>query len=363
MIYHLFHRFLPYEAFPGPASRFVTQLFKSAKEAKKRILAKEDVLALFTRQTGLPELFLRDDWPLTHEEVRSDFVKRIIGQEGAIEEACRLVLTFKAGLNDPQRPVGVLLFCGPTGVGKTELARAIAAFFFGHGDKADRLIRLDMSEYTGPGAADRLLVNADGQPSALFQSIRQNPFSVVLLDEIEKADAEVFDVLMGVFDEGRLTDRYGRTATFRSAILIMTSNLGGERRSSFGFSDAPGASYEREALGHFRPEFFNRIDALVAFEPLEAVHIEAITRKELAEIARREGLAKAGLQLTWSDALVARLAQAGFDRRYGARPLQRTIERMVVTPLSRALLQKPRARNARLRLDLNSAGDVTVGWE
>ncbi|HZZ77749.1 MAG TPA: AAA family ATPase, partial [Gemmataceae bacterium] len=232
MVYHLFHRFQPYEAFPGPASRFVTLLFKTAKEKKQRTLTTEDVLALFTRQTGLPEMFLRDEWTLSREEVRSDFAKRIIGQEAAIDEACRLVLTFKAGLNDPQRPVGVLLFCGPTGVGKTELARAIAAFFFGHGDKADRLIRLDMSEYTGPGAADRLLLNADGQPSTLFQTIRQSPFSVVLFDEIEKADPEVFDILMGVFDEGRLTDRYGRTATFRSAILIMTSNLGGERRSS-----------------------------------------------------------------------------------------------------------------------------------
>ena len=150
------------------------------------------------------------------------------------------MLTFKAGLNDPHRPVGVLLFCGPTGVGKTELARALADFFFGHGDKADRLIRLDMSEYAGAGAADRLLTQPDGQPSGLIRDIRQKPFAVVLLDEIEKADAEVFDVLMGVFDEGRLTDRFGRTATFRSAIIVMTSNLGGEKQASFfGFSEKP----------------------------------------------------------------------------------------------------------------------------
>ena len=360
LVYHLFRRFLPYEAFPGPASRFVTQLFETAKQQKRRTISAEDVLALFTRQTGLPELFLRDDWTLTQAEVRTDLAKRIIGQEAALEEAIKLVLTFKAGLNDPQRPIGVLLFCGPTGVGKTELARALADFFFGHGEKTDRLIRLDMSEYAGPGAADRLLANADGQPSALLQTIRERPFSVVLFDEIEKADPEVFDVLMGVFDEGRLTDRFGRTATFRSAILIMTSNLGGERQASLGFRDAPADRYETEAQGHFRPEFFNRIDALVAFEPLDAASIAAITRKELDGIARREGLVKSKLRLTWSDAVVERLAQAGFDRRYGARPLQRTVERMVVTPLSRFLLEHPRLKNAELRLELNDAGEVTV---
>lgn len=360
LVYHLFQRFLPYEAFPGPASRFVMQLFEDARQKKQRTLAADDVLTLFTRQTGLPELFLRDDWTLTHAEVRGDLAQRIIGQEAAIDEACKLVLTFKAGLNDPQRPIGVLLFCGPTGVGKTELARALADYFFGHGDKADRLLRLDMSEYTGPGAADHMLANADGQPSQLLQSIRQRPFQVVLFDEIEKADPEVFDVLMGVFDEGRLTDRYGRTATFRSAVLIMTSNLGSGHQASFGFSGAPATHYETEAQTHFRPEFFNRIDAVISFESLSAGNIEAITRKELAEIARREGLEKAHLRLEWSDELVARLAQAGFDRRYGARPLQRTIERLVVTPLSRFLLEHPGLMKAALMLDLNAAGDVVV---
>jgi ATP-dependent Clp protease ATP-binding subunit ClpC len=362
-IYRLFRRFMPYEAFPGPAARFVTQLFETARQKKRRTLSAEDVLAQFTHQTGLPEMLLRDDWTLSLADVRSDLAARVIGQSAAVEEACKLVLTFKAGLNDPGRPIGVLLFCGPTGVGKTELARALADFLFGHGEKADRLIRLDMSEYAGPGAADRLLATVDGQPSMLLQSIRERPFSVVLLDEIEKADPEVFDALMGVFDEGRLTDRYGRTATFRSAIVIMTSNLGGDRPAALGFRDAAGDRYESEAQGHFRPEFFNRIDAVVAFEPLGAASIEAIARKELGEIAKREGLAKSNVRLTWSDAVVARLAETGFDRRYGARPLQRTIERLVVTPLSRYLLEHPRTRDATLRLDLNANGDVSVGHE
>jgi ATP-dependent Clp protease ATP-binding subunit ClpA len=303
---------------------------------------------------------LRDSWPLTRAEVVTDFRKSIIGQEPPIEEAASLVITFKAGLNDPHRPIGVLLFCGPTGVGKTELARAIARYFFGHGEKADRLIRLDMSEFTGPGAGDRLLTRADGHPSALIRGIREQPFSVVLLDEIEKADPIVFDVLMGVFDEGRLTDRFGRTAIFRSAIIIMTSNLGSDQPSSFGFGVEGKAPYEIHAMDFFRPEFFNRIDAVVSFDPLSAESIHAIARKELADIAAREGLVKSNIHLTWTDAVVAHLAQVGFDRRYGARPLQRTIERSVISPLSRYLLANSGLANATVRLELGEANEILI---
>ena len=360
LVYHLFKRFLPYQAFPGPASRFLTQLFESCRQAKKTEVTSEDVLTLFVRQTGLPELLLRDDWPLTRQEVIESFQKQIIGQTHPIREAADLVITFKAGLNDPQRPVGVLLFCGPTGVGKTELARAIARFFFGHGEKADRLIRLDMSEYTGPGAADRLLTQADGHPSALIRGIRQQPFNVVLLDEIEKADAQVFDVLMGLFDEGRLTDRFGRTAIFRSAIIIMTSNLGSDQQTGFGFGNDTTPLYESHAMDFFRPEFFNRIDAVVSFDPLSTASIHAITRKELAEIATREGLAKANIRLQWTDAVVEHLAQQGFDRRYGARPLQRTIERLVISPLSRQLLANPGLRDKIFQLKLEAENEIVV---
>src|SRR5581483_11502629 len=136
---------------------------------------------------------------------------------------------------DPNRPVGALLFCGPTGVGKTEMAKALSRYFFGHGEQGDRLVRLDMSEYTGFGGAERLMTKPDGRPSELIEKVRQQPFVVLLLDEIEKADPQVFDVLMGVFDEGRLTDRVGRLTIFRSAIIVLTSNLGASRQTSFGF--------------------------------------------------------------------------------------------------------------------------------
>src|SRR5262249_46929422 len=159
--------------------------------------------------------------------------------------------------------------------------------------------------------------------------VRQQPFTVLLLDEGEKADPEVFDVLLNVFDEGRLTDRYGRLTTFRSAVIVMTSNLGAGKQEPFGFGREPAGRYDIEALKCFRPEFFNRIDAVVTFQPLERETILRITRKELSDLGKREGLTKAGLRLTWSERLVEHLAKEGFDSRYGARLLQRTLESQV----------------------------------
>jgi ATP-dependent Clp protease ATP-binding subunit ClpC len=358
LVYRLFRRFAPYHAFPGKAVAFLAELFEHAGRSRggvtpplPRGVTVEQVYRQFVRRTGLPELFLRDDLPLPRSEVLEAFRRWVIGQEEACAAAADLVTTFKAGLQDPGRPVGVLLFCGPTGVGKTELARAIAAYFFGHGEQADRLIRLDMSEYAGPGAADRLVTQPGGEPSELIQKVRQQPFVVVLFDEIEKAAPEVFDVLLGVFDEGRLSDRFGRITVFRSAVLIMTSNLGAGKEEAFGFGRQAAVPYDAEALAFFRPEFFNRIDAVVTFRPLGEETILAITRKELAEVGRREGLARLGVRLTWTERAVRRLAQEGFDARYGARPLQRTLEALVVTPLARYLLDHPDLRGGELGLD------------
>ncbi len=224
-----------------------------------------------------------------------------------------------------------------------------------------------MSEYAAPGAAERLVTQPDGQPSELIKRLRGQPFSVVLLDEIEKAASDVFDVLLGVLDEGRLTDRFGRTTNFRSTVVVMTSNLGGEHRGAIGFDaatrHAPAsrhAPYERAVTSFFRPEFFNRIDAVVTFESLGADTIGAITRKELSDLARREGLAERGLRLDWSAAVVHHLARAGFDARYGARPLQRTLEKLVVAPLSRWLIDNPHARNRSLMLELDAMGQIAI---
>jgi len=253
----------------------------------------------------------------------------------------------------------VLLFCGPTGVGKTEMAKALARYLFGAGSEQDRLVRLDMSEYSGYGAAQRLTMSADGQVSDFLKRMRRQPFAVVLMDEIEKAAAEVHDVLLGMLDEGRLTDRFGRTTTFLSSVIVMTSNIGAERMAAVGFDGSVQPPFERIAMETFRPEFFNRIDGVVSFQPLAEATIFALARRELQGLCNREGLTKSRLRLEWSDAIVAHLASIGFDPRYGARPLLRAVESKVAAPIARWLLANPGTSDRTIRLELEG-GQVVV---
>ncbi|MCI0701238.1 MAG: AAA family ATPase, partial [Planctomycetia bacterium] len=328
-IVRLFRRFMPYAAFPGPASAFARQLVDRHFKQGRKAVSPNAVVDQFRRQTGLPELFLRDEITLKRDDVLNWFRERVIDQPEACEAAANIVMTVKAGLNDPLRPTAVMLFCGPTGVGKTHMAQALATYFFGHSEsaelgarnaeqktvettvtapssssvsslrpprsefRADRLIRLDMSEYGGFDAVYRLLGPSQGEPGELVKRIRRQPFSVLLLDEIEKAATDVFDTLMGVFDEGRLTDQYGRVTNFRSTIIVMTSNLGAGQARAVGFGgENAGLQYRDVAMRFFRPEFFNRMDAVVTFRPLLPASVKAITRREVDAIARREGLVR-----------------------------------------------------------------------
>jgi ATP-dependent Clp protease ATP-binding subunit ClpC len=351
-IHRLFARFLPYQEFPGAAAEFVTALFDRARREKRTQIGPSDTLGLFVRRTGLPEWLLHDDQPLKRAQVLKAMQQRIIGQDPACQCAADVVTTFKAGLNDPARPLAVLLLAGPTGVGKTELAKTLARYLFGHGRRAEALVRLDMSEYGGPGAAQRLVGAPDGEPSDVIRRVREQPFCVLLLDEIEKAAPEVFDVLLGILDEGRLTDAFGRLTNFRSAIVLMTSNIGSGRREPFGLSRQASASFESEVMAFFRPEFFNRLDRVVTFAPLTEDSVRAIVEKELGEIAAREGLAKRRIELNWKPALVEWVVAHGFDRRYGARPLQRVIEQRIVMPLARFLIRQRHSAGARIEADV-----------
>jgi ATP-dependent Clp protease ATP-binding subunit ClpC len=219
-----------------------------------------------------------------------------------------------------------------------------------------------MSEYSGPWAADRLLLQAGGEPSDFLQQIRRQPFTVVLFDEIEKAHPDIFDVLMNVFDEGRLADRFGRVTWFRSAVLILTSNLGVQAAAPLGFGDrgASPSSHASAVRDFFRPEFFNRLDSVVTFEPLTSDVIQAIAEKELRELAGREGLRQQGVQLKWTRAVVEHLARTGFDPRYGARPLQRTLETEVVAPLARFLIATPPPRPRAVMIDLDPDSRIRI---
>lgn len=361
LVQRLFRRFMPYAAFPGPTAGFARRLCddaarQPANEAGRRAISEAEAISAFVKQTGLPERLLRDEiaWPL--EEIRKELGAEIIGQPEPVETAARVLATLKSGLNDPQRPCGVLLFCGPTGVGKTALARTLSNVCFGAGGEQSRLVRLDMSEFTGPYAAWRLLQSTNGGPAEWLTQIRRQPFCVVLFDEIEKADAAVFDILLGLLDEGRLSDRFGRTTDFRSAIILLTSNLGTTLRAGMGFGGEQGSDNDGAVRKFFRPEFFNRLDAVVNFQPLSEASVRDIAEKELRDLSRREGLE--GLRLTWSAGVVDLLVKEGYDRSLGARPLQRAMEQYVVTPLARWLSAKPGAAGE-LRLRI-AGGRVVV---
>ncbi len=355
LVQRLFTRFLPYQPFPGKPVAFWRELYDRAAARKISEITPKFVIDEFANRTGLPETFIKDEIPLSVADVERVFLERVVGQAPACHVTARLVTTFKAGLNDPARPLGVLMFVGPTGVGKTELAKTLTHYLFGHGsDAADRLVRLDMSEYGVPGSAARLATKADGEPSDLVQRLRQQPFSVVLFDEIEKADPGVFDVMLSIFDEGRLTDTFGRTTFFRSAVVVLTSNLGAEDGASIGYGDAALPSYERAVRNFFRPELFNRIDEIVRFGALDRGMMMAIAEKELRQLGEREGLVKRNLSLRWEADVVEYLLANGFDARYGARKLQRTLEAAIMTPIAKRLVESPDLRNTEFQIGIEN---------
>lgn len=307
-------------------------------------MSMEDVLDTLGSQTGLPRSLLDERASLSLAGLRERFESRVLGQPEAVECLVERVAMVKAGVTDPTRPLGVFLFVGPTGTGKTEIAKTLAEFMFG---SPDRMIRVDMSELSNPDSLDVLLGDRDPLSSqqALVNRIRQQPFSVVLLDEFEKAHPLVWDLFLQVFDDGRLTDRRGNTADFRHAILILTSNLGAAipKGQSLGFQNdkgvfTPGSVMKSVDLT-FRREFVNRIDRVIVFRPLSRATMRDILRKELRDVFQRRGLRNREWAVEWDESALEFLLDKGFTPDLGARPLKRAVERHVLAPLATTIVK------------------------
>ncbi len=355
----LAERHIPSERQPGKVLTFLAACATEAERTGKKELTEQDVLQTFVQRSGMPPVLLDDRQPLSRAELAAWLGKRIVGQPEAIDTVCRVVISFKAGLNDPARPVSTLLFAGPTGVGKTATARALAAWCFGQGQSSPPLIRIDMSELQHPAQLERLIGSATS-PGELVRQVRERPFCVVLFDEIEKAHPVFFDTLLSVLDEGTMADSFGRVTDFRRSIIVMTTNLGSASGSSLGFGGGRITANLTDIKKHFRPEFFNRIDHIVRFLPLSEDGILQIARKELIELQERDGLKSRQIRLSFGEALVQRIAAAGFDPQWGARLLQRAVEQQVVAPLSRFLLDNPGIADAEILMDLEQGQVVLI---
>ncbi len=346
-------RFGDAEALPGSGLQLLDQMSRLApKDKGEAKVQPKDAISAFSRSSGFPTALIDPGQLLDIERVRDFFQDRVMGQDPAMSLLCDLIMLLKAGLNDPEKPLGSFLFMGPTGVGKTETALTLAEYLF---NDRKRLLRLDMSEFGYPGAALRLVEGDDGE-GELTKKIREQPFSVVLFDEVEKADGGVFDLLLQVLGEGRLTDGTGKTVRFTHTIVIMTSNLGAKKKADLGFSGEakPGDDrrYLEAAERFFRPEFVNRIDHLVPFSPLDRPSIRRIAHRMLNSALKREGLARRGVQVQFSDSVIDHLVRSGFDPKYGARPMKRAVESSVTVPLARALMDWTDPLPSRLLLDV-----------
>jgi ATP-dependent Clp protease ATP-binding subunit ClpC len=311
-------------------------------QGQSRAWSREDLLAGISRATGLPFAMLDERERLDLAQARSYFERAVIGQPEAVGAIVDRLALIKAGLQDPARPLGVFLFTGPTGTGKTEICRTLAAYLFG---SADRLIRLDMSEFVSEESLGLLLGDQDPASGrvALVDRIRKQPFAVVLLDEFEKSHPRVWDLFLQVFDAGRLTDRRGRAADFRHAILVMTANVGAESAQgglSFGAPAAPrGEGAERSLRQTFRPEFLNRIDRIVSFRPLGREVMRRVLRKELALTLQRRGLRHRRWAVEWEESAIEFLLERGFTTEHGARPLRRAVEQHLLAPLAAVIVE------------------------
>ncbi|KJS72168.1 ATP-dependent chaperone ClpB [Serpentinimonas maccroryi] len=315
----------------------------------------EEIAEVVARATGIPVAKLMQGERDKLLQMEDKLHQRVVGQDEAIVAVANAIRRSRAGLSDPNRPLGSFLFLGPTGVGKTELCKALAAFLF---DTEEHMIRIDMSEFMEKHSVARLIGAPPGyvgyeEGGYLTEAVRRKPYSVILLDEVEKAHPDVFNVLLQVLDDGRLTDGQGRTVDFKNAVIVMTSNIGSPLIQAMVGQD-PDDIKEAvwgELKNHFRPEFLNRIDETVLFHGLDAAHIARIARIQLQVLTERLARLELGLQV--SEAALAELAKVGFDPVFGARPLKRAIQQRIENPLSRQILEGRFAPKSTIGVDVD----------
>jgi ATP-dependent Clp protease ATP-binding subunit ClpB len=316
-----------------------------AEKPKNKLLrtqvGAEEIAEVVSRATGIPVSKMMQGERDKLLKMEDRLHHRVVGQDEAVRLVADAIRRSRAGLSDPNRPYGSFLFLGPTGVGKTELCKALAEFMF---DAEDHLIRIDMSEFMEKHSVARLIGAPPGyvgyeEGGYLTEAVRRKPYSVILLDEVEKAHPDVFNVLLQVLDDGRMTDGQGRTVDFKNTVIVMTSNLGSQMIQQMAGDDygVIKMAVMAEVKTYFRPEFINRIDEVVVFHSLDEKHIAGIAKIQLAYLEQR--LAQLDMAIMVDDSALAELAQAGFDPVFGARPLKRAIQQEIENPLARAILE------------------------
>jgi ATP-dependent Clp protease ATP-binding subunit ClpC len=341
--------------------------WEKRRQSFRPVLGEEEVAFIVSRWTGIPVTRLQEAETTRLLRMEEELHQSVVGQDEAIKALARSIRRSRAGLKDPNRPIGSFIFSGPTGVGKTELARALAKFLFAD---AQALIRVDMSEYMEKFSVSRLIGAPPGyvgyeDSGTLTKAVRRKPYSVVLLDEIEKAHPDVFNILLQVLDEGHLTDNYGRVIDFKNTVVIMTSNVGAKditKGKSLGFTGHDHhTNFERiaekvkEEMSHvFNPEFLNRLDDTIVFHPLNREHISQIVSILLREVQKRLGEEELSLRLT--DAGTDFLVKHGYDESFGARPLKRAIQRFIEDPLSEKILVGEFAKGDEIEVDVAEDG-------
>ncbi len=344
--------------------------WQQKKVTAKCVVTEEDIATIVSQWTGIPATKLTMDESQRLLNLEKVLHEKVVGQDEAVAAVARAIRRARAGLKDPKRPIGSFIFLGPTGTGKTHLAKALAEALFGD---EDAMVRIDMSEYMERHTTSRLVGAPPGyvgyeEGGQLTEAVRRRPYCVVLLDEIEKAHPEVFNILLQVLEDGRLTEAKGRTVDFRNTVIIMTSNAGaqaiqGDKKLGFTVQEDEKERYERmkarvmdEVKRLFRPEFLNRLDEIIIFHSLNKDHLKEIVRLEVKKVADR--LKEQGVELALSDSALEKLVAEGYDEKFGARPLRRAIQRLVEDPLSEEMLRQPFKYGEQVYVDTDAEGKI-----